>query len=82
MHEHILGLWKRTRGETLSQNRTECLHSPQTTHQRGKVPRLCAAFCLGIYTVILFSYDVASSHVSVYHTTEWHALPFSVTFTP
>lgn len=36
MYEHIPGLWKRTCGETLSQNRTECLHAPQTTRQRGE----------------------------------------------
>lgn len=41
MYEHVLGLWKRTCGETLPQNRTECLHAPQTTHQRGKTLPLC-----------------------------------------
>lgn len=35
MYEHIPGLRKRTRGETLSQNGTVCLHASQTTCQRG-----------------------------------------------
>lgn len=35
VYEHIPGLWTRTRGETLSQNRPECVHAPQTTRQRG-----------------------------------------------
>lgn len=35
VYEHIPRLWTRTCGETLSQNRTERLHAPQTTRQRG-----------------------------------------------
>lgn len=35
MYEHIPGVWTRTRGETLSQNRTECVHAPQTARQGG-----------------------------------------------
>lgn len=35
MYEHIPGVWTRTCGETLSQNRTECVHAPQTACQGG-----------------------------------------------
>lgn len=48
MYEHISGLRTRTCGETLSQNRTECLHAPQATCQRGKVStvsRICIGYC-------------------------------------
>lgn len=35
VHEHIPGIRKRARGETLSQNWTVCLHASQATCQRG-----------------------------------------------
>ena len=37
MHEYIFGLWKGTRGKTLSKNWTECLHSPEETRARGEI---------------------------------------------
>lgn len=48
MYEHIPGVWTRTCGETLSQNRTECVHAPQKARQRGTVcstpPRVSDCF--------------------------------------
>lgn len=71
MHEHIPGLRTRTCGETLSQNRTECLHAPQTTCQRGEfsgtsklLPEIIARkLCRFNVTVGLGTYQVSATNI-------------------
>ena len=53
MHEHIPGLRTRARGETLSQNRTECLHAPQATRQRGMFTP-AQSFFLGLFFLCFY----------------------------